>query len=220
MKLVFGLFWFVRNTKTELKIVAATLAVLLLLPLAAVVVFASAGVALVSDALVSVNPTTQLIELFDPDGNKTAELELSTTWPARGYISDEFGTYQPFRRLLGLGAHSGIDIANAYGMVGDPITPFMEGVVVSVTIEDSGACGKRVRLSHGNNIQSLYCHLSSVSVAEGMDVVPGDVIGYMGNTGTSTGPHLHFQVEVYGIPVNPRIFVVGEPEGSLPLDEL
>jgi murein DD-endopeptidase MepM/ murein hydrolase activator NlpD len=203
-----------RSSKLELKIIGATLLVLIVLPLMAVVVFAHAGIALISEALVSANPTTQAIEVFDPDGNVVVELEVSTTWPVRGYISDEFGSYHPFRRLLGLGTHSGIDIANAYGRIGDPVTPFMEGVVARTNPDDVGHCGKSVRIAHGHNIESLYCHLDRLTAVRAQTVTPGDVIGYMGNTGTSTGPHLHFQVEVYGIAVNPRVFVAGEPEGS------
>ena len=220
MKFIAALFvWLYKSSKLELKIVAATLFTLLVLPLMSVVVFANAGIALISEALVSVNPTTQAVEVYDPDGNVLVELELSTTWPARGYVSDEFGTNDPFRRMLGLGAHTGIDIANAYGLIGDPITTFMDGTVIRVNPDDVGHCGKSVRIAHGHNIESLYCHLDSIVALESQAIVPGEVIGYMGNTGTSTGPHLHFQVEVYGIPVEPRLFVTGEPEGSLPLDE-
>ena len=220
MKFIAALFvWLYRSSKLELKIVAATLFTLLVLPLMAVVVFANAGIALVSEALVSVNPTSQFVEVYDPDGNVVVELQVSTTWPARGFVSDEFGTHDPWRRLLGLGAHTGVDIANAYGLIGDPVTTFMDGVVVRVNPEDIGDCGKSVRIAHGHNIESLYCHLDSINSIVGSEVVPGDVIGYMGNTGTSTGPHLHFQVEVYGIPVEPRLFVAGDPEGSLPPNE-
>jgi murein DD-endopeptidase MepM/ murein hydrolase activator NlpD len=208
------LFWLYRSTTTELKIVLVTLGVLLLLPAFTVVVLASSGVSIVGQALAAVNPITHLVEVFDADGNKVHELELSTVWPASGYVSDEFGTHQTFRKLLGLNAHTGIDIADPRGRVGSPVTPFMTGKVMAVDDVDDSACGKSVKIEHGHGITSLYCHLHATSAVVGVEVKPGDVIGYMGSTGTSTGPHLHFQTMVYGIPVNPRTFMVGEPLGA------
>lgn len=210
------LLWVLKSCKRELYIVLITLAVLMSIPAAAVVVFADAGIQLISDALVSVNPATRLVEIFDSNGNKVAELELSTNWPARGYVSDEFGTWEAWRKALGLGPHTGTDIANQYGDYGDPITPFMVGKVLYNHDVDDNSCGKHVKLQHEHNITSLYCHLDSTAgITPGTNVKPGDIIGYMGNTGSSTGVHLHFMIQVYGINVNPRTFMVGEPEGSV-----
>ncbi len=204
------LLWVVKSSKSELKIVLATLGVLIILPAFSMVVFAASGVSLIGDALAAINPVTKLVELFDPNGNKVAEIELSVHWPARGYITDEFGTHEQWRRDLGLGPHSGIDIGNVEG---EPITPFMSGNVAWVDTVDDSACGKGVKLTHDHNITSVYCHLdSAVELPVGTEVHPGDVIGYMGNTGTSTGSHLHFGIRVYGILVNPRTFMVGDPE--------
>ncbi|MCA9330070.1 M23 family metallopeptidase [Candidatus Saccharibacteria bacterium] len=193
----------------ELKIVLSTLAVLIFLPAAAVVVVAASGVSLVADALAFVNPTTKMVDLFDPNGNKVASIELSTTWPTTGYVSDEFGTHESWRKALGLGVHSGIDISNSFDT---PITTFMDGVVINNDSVDDSPCGKSVTIQHVHNITSLYCHLNNPAMLPiGSKVTPGDVIGYMGSTGTSTGSHLHFTTKVYGILVNPRIFMVGEP---------
>lgn len=208
------LVWFWRRTGTELKIVLTTLAVLILLPAFTVVVMASSGLSIVGQALAAINPITHLVEIFDADGKKVHELELSTTWPTTGYVSDEFGTRDLVRTLLGLGRHTAIDIANERGEFGTPITPFMAGSVVSVDNTDDSDCGKNVRLDHGNGITSLYCHMQQAATTPKTDVKPGDIIGYMGSTGTSTGSHLHFQTMVYGIPVNPRTFMVGEPAGT------
>ena len=176
------------------------------------VVVAQSGVQLVGDALAVVNPVSKLVELFDPNGNKAAEIELSVNWPATGYISDEFGTHENWRKDWGLGPHSGIDVANK---VGTPITPFMAGTVVWTDNIDDSTCGKGVKLQHDHNITSIYCHLdSAIEYTPGTEVEPGKVIGYMGNTGASTGSHLHFGIRVYGILVNPRIFMVGEPLGA------
>ncbi len=207
--------WILKSSKTELKIVLATLAVLILLPAFAVVVVASSGIQLVGDALAAVNPVTKLVEIFNPDGVKVAELPISSTWPTRGYVSDEFGTWELWRKNRFLGPHSGIDIANERGLSGEPVTPFSIGKIVIVDNDPAGDCGKSVRLDHGNNISSQYCHLDSVvEFAIGTEVKPGDLIGNMGNTGESTGPHLHFMVYVYGVTVNPRIFLTGEPKGT------
>lgn len=206
------LFWLYRSSRTEIKIVLATLAVLIVLPMFAVVVVAASGVSLVADALAFANPTTKMVDLFDPNGNKVASIELSTTWPTTGYVSDEFGTHESWRKLLGLGVHSGIDISNNFDT---PITTFMDGVVINNDPIDDSPCGKSVTIQHKHNITSLYCHLNQPAMLPiGTTVSPGDIIGYMGSTGTSTGSHLHFTTKVYGILVNPRIFMVGEPSAQ------
>lgn len=204
--------WLFKSSKTELKIVVVSLAIMMLLPAFAVVAIASSGVQMASEALVSVNPISKLVEIFDPNGHKVAEIPISSTWPTRGYVSDEFGTWEPWRKARRLGPHNGIDIANERGLSGEPVTPFAMGTVVFTDNKSTADCGKSVKLNHGNNISSLYCHLDSViELAKGVEVKPGDLIGYMGSTGESTGPHLHFMVYVYGVAVNPRIFLTGEP---------
>ena len=199
-----------RRVSTEVKIVFVTIAILLLLPTFAVVVFAASGASLIGDAVAYLNPVTRLVELFDPNGNKIGEVELTTNWPVRGYVTDEFGTHGDWRQKLGLGLHSGIDIANS---VGEPVTPFLEGTIVYNDDTDDSSCGKSVKIQHEYNITSTYCHLDSTAQIPLASVVePGDVIGYLGNTGTSTGPHLHLTITVYGILVNPRTFLEGNPE--------
>jgi murein DD-endopeptidase MepM/ murein hydrolase activator NlpD len=203
------IFWLLRSSKTEIKIVLVTLVVLIALPVFTVVVAAASGASLVADALALVNPATKLVDLFDPKGNKVASIELSTNWPTTGVVTDEFGTHEPWRKLLGLGVHSGIDISN---IINSPITPFMEGAVLAVDTIDDTACGKSITIQHAHNITSYYCHLNqAVNLPIGSTVAPGDVIGYMGSTGASTGSHLHFTIRVYGLLVNPRVFMVGEP---------
>ncbi len=201
--------WLLKNSKTEIKLVLATLALLITLPALSVVVVASSGIQLVGDALAAVNPVTHLVEIFGPNGDKVDEIELSTTWPVNGTVTDEFGTSETWRRLLGLGYHTGIDITNA---MYTPITPFTAGTVLAVDNIDDSACGKSITIKHTDRIKSQYCHLdSTVDLATDTPVKPGDVIGYLGSTGTSTGPHLHFMIYVYGIPVNPRTFMINEP---------
>lgn len=204
------LIFLIKSTKTELKIVLSTLAALIILPAFSVVVIASSGVSLIGDALAAVNPVTKLVELFDPNGNKIGEVEVTTNWPVRGYVTDEFGTHESWRQKLGLGVHSGIDIANS---VGEPVTPFLSGTIIYNDDTDDSSCGKSVKIQHDYNITSTYCHLDSTAqIQPTTEVEPGIIIGYLGNTGTSTGPHLHLSISVYGILVNPRTFLEGEPE--------
>lgn len=129
-------------------------------------------------------------------------------WPTAGPVSDEFGTLELFRGRLGLGRHTGIDIA---ANTGAPVVPFMPGTVTEVQRSDAGGCGRSVRLDHGDELVSVYCHLSSVAVNPGQAVSSTDVIGRVGNTGISTGPHLHFEIQKAGRPVDPRGYVAGHP---------
>ena len=194
------------SLKAELRILAGVLALLIFLPLVAVVVIANAGVAEVAATLVSVNPTTHQVEIHDPNGKLVSQIEASTVWPVQGIITLEFGMPDlPFQLY-----HTGIDIANKSGKIGDPITPFMAGTVVSAGPVIQG-CGLCVLVDHGNNITSIYMHMSAVQAVAGQVVKPGDVIGLEGATGWATGPHVHFEVRVNGVPVNPRAFMVGDP---------
>lgn len=199
-----------KRTSVEIKIVLGTLAVLIFLPALTVVVIAASGIQFVGDALAALNPITHLVEIFDTEGNVIGEVELTTNWPAQGYVSDEFGSKQQFRLDWGLGSHTGIDVSNS---IGTPITPFMKGTVIYVDQIDDSACGIHVKLQHEFNVTSTYCHMSqAVDMIPTTSVVPGDVIGYIGSTGASTGPHVHLATYVYGIAINPRTFLTGEPE--------
>ncbi len=196
--------------KNEIRIVLATLAVIFILPLFAVVLIANAGVAVVASALAAVNPVTHLIEIFNPNGEKIAEFQAATVWPVGGMVTTEFGTpHWPYQKY-----HTGMDIADPYGRIGKPITPFMNGKVLDV-IDSSTGFGKHVIVDHGNNVTAIYGHLSELRAKKGQEVKPGDIIGLEGSTGTSTGPHLHFETRVFQVPVNPRTFMVGDPPPGL-----
>ena len=107
--------------------------------------------------------------------------------------------------MLPNASYTGIDIANT---LGTSITPFMQGEVVYAG-EIFWGYGKHIIIEHGDNIRSIYAHLDKIYVFEGQKVNIGDEIGRMGSTGWSTGPHLHLEIRVYGIPVNPRVFLDG-----------
>jgi murein DD-endopeptidase MepM/ murein hydrolase activator NlpD len=94
--------------------------------------------------------------------------------------------------------HSGIDLAAPSGTPVYAAAPGRVQVFVSTT-----GFGLHVIIDHGNGLQSLYGHMSTVSVSDGSYVSAGDVIGTVGSTGNSTGPHLHFEIDRDGIPENP-----------------
>lgn len=98
--------------------------------------------------------------------------------------------------------HKGIDIPGPYGT---PILATADAIVAKS--EWVRGYGKYVELSHGNEIETRYGHLSSYNVIPGQRVKMGDVIGYMGSTGNSTGSHLHYEVRVSGTAVNPMSFL-------------
>ncbi|CAN5158528.1 hypothetical protein BH09PAT1_BH09PAT1_2370 [soil metagenome] len=190
--------------KLELFYVSLAFILTLLLPIIAVVVISNTGIKIVADHLASININSHQIEIHDPASGKVlSTFNAATIWPVKGVVTLEFGEIDlPYQPL-----HTGIDIA---GKIGDPVTPFMKGKVTYVG-DLSWGYGKHIIIDHGNNIASLYAHLSKIDVKEGDEVQPGDIIGKEGQTGWATGPHVHFEVRVFGMPVNPRTFVIGSP---------
>jgi murein DD-endopeptidase MepM/ murein hydrolase activator NlpD len=115
-------------------------------------------------------------------------------WPAQGTISSRFG-------MRWGRPHNGVDIANP-GKPNGPITAAMTGEVIDAYHDRSGY-GNLVIIDHGNGITTYYAHLSKISVKEGQEIEQGEVLGYMGNTGNSTGNHLHFEIRKNDKPLNP-----------------
>ena len=107
--------------------------------------------------------------------------------------------------LGGRRAHTGVDLAAA---VGTPVHATADGVVSKAAW--FGGYGLFVSLEHGGDLQTRYGHMSRLNVAEGQTVHKGDVIGYVGTTGRSTGPHLHYEVRVDGAAVNPVPYMAGQ----------
>jgi len=118
-------------------------------------------------------------------------------WPVEGQVTGSFGErIDPFN---GEGAfHSGVDISSNYGH--QVIAP-ADGVVTFVDF--LGGYGKAIMLDHGHGISTRYGHLSGFAATPGQHVHRGDVIGYVGASGRSTGPHLHYEVRINDTPVNP-----------------
>jgi murein DD-endopeptidase MepM/ murein hydrolase activator NlpD len=123
-------------------------------------------------------------------------------WPAHGWVTSGFGfRTNPFTTLTQM--HEGLDIANR---IGTPVIAPSDGIV-SDTGKDS-AYGNFIVISHGFGINSRFLHLNRILVRPGQRVKRGDKIAEVGTTGKSTGPHLHYEVRVNGIPVNPLRYIV------------
>jgi len=118
-------------------------------------------------------------------------------WPVEGQVTGSFGErIDPFN---GEGAfHSGVDISSPYGT---RVVAPADGVVMLT--DQMGGYGRTIEINHGNGIVTRYGHLSGFAVTAGQTVHRGDVIGYVGASGRSTGPHLHYEVRINDTPVNP-----------------
>jgi len=125
-----------------------------------------------------------------------------SVWPTGGWVTSGFGwRVSPFTGKREF--HKGLDIA---GPSGTPIYAPSRGVVAFV--ERDPAYGLVVNLTHGPGLVTSYAHLSRVAVKVGQVVQRGEVVAYIGDTGRSTGPHLHYEVRISGIPVNPMRYIL------------
>ncbi len=125
-------------------------------------------------------------------------------WPTSGIVTQEFGCtgfYLEPPRGSCAHFHTGIDIANSSGT---PIRAAGDGVVAFSGWTYGGS--QAILIGHAGNFATFYGHLSRAIVHAGQSVRRGQTIGYMGNTGNSTGPHLHFEVQRGSTPVNPRLY--------------
>jgi len=114
-----------------------------------------------------------------------------------GEITGHFGErLDPFS---GEGAfHAGMDIASHYG---DGVRATADGVVA--VVEQRAGYGRLIVIDHGFGVTTWYGHLSGFQTHAGTRVKRGDIIGFEGDSGRSTGPHLHYEVRIYNTPVNP-----------------
>jgi murein DD-endopeptidase MepM/ murein hydrolase activator NlpD len=124
-----------------------------------------------------------------------------TMWPVEGPVTGSFGErIDPFN---GEGAfHTGVDISTTYGQA--VIAP-ADGVVVFAS--QAVGYGRLLILEHGHGISTRYGHLSGFAIAVGQTIRRGEVIGYVGQSGRSTGPHLHYEVRIHDVPVNPHKYM-------------
>ena len=121
-----------------------------------------------------------------------------TGWPTNGFISSGYGL-----RWNGAEFHQGIDIA---AEMGTPIVATADGVV-TIAGWNAGGYGNMVDIDHGSGVSTRYGHASAVVVTVGQRVRRGQIIAYVGSTGHSTGPHLHYEVRLSGQPVNPSSYL-------------
>jgi murein DD-endopeptidase MepM/ murein hydrolase activator NlpD len=132
---------------------------------------------------------------------RKALMGLPSRWPVRGSVNSEFGKRaSPWTKEPEF--HSGMDIAADRG------TPVKAPAAGTVQHAGSGAeYGLYVMIDHDNGVRTLYGHLSKILVQRGERVERGGIVGLTGNTGRSSGPHLHYEVYVKGQPVNPRAYL-------------
>lgn len=134
--------------------------------------------------------------------NREFMVMTPSIWPAEGHLTSTFGyRVSPFTGKAIL--HAGLDIANRSGT---PVIAPARGTVTFVGRQ--GGYGNCIIIDHGNAITTRYAHLASQAVTEGQVVERGDLVGAIGNTGRSTGPHLHYEVRVGGVPVNPMRYIL------------
>ncbi len=144
-------------------------------------------------------PRVQLMrwgsEFYEASG--VGEQKNGLVAPVPGRLTSHFGSRR--HPILGyVRMHAGLDFKASYGT---PIVAVTDGRVSSAG--RMGSCGNAVRLDHGGALQTRYCHMSQIAVRGGQTVRRGQVIGYVGSTGLSTGPHLHYEMYRGGRPVNP-----------------
>ena len=145
------------------------------------------------------------VEKKEAEEAKQREIESHTVQgvylevtPVSGIITSRFGNRESIRSY----GHTGLDIA---APAGTPIKATADGEIIFSGY--SGGYGYVVKISHGNGIQTYYGHCSKLYVSTGETVEAGDVIAAVGSTGNSTGNHLHFEVRVNGVEVNPQNYL-------------
>lgn len=144
-------------------------------------------------------PRVQLMrwgqEFYEASG--VGEEKRGLVAPVPGRLTSHFGHRR--HPILGfVRMHAGLDFKASYGT---PIVAVTDGRVTSAG--RMGGCGNAVRIDHGGALQTRYCHMSQIAARSGQVVRRGQVIGYVGSTGLSTGPHLHYEMYRGGRPVNP-----------------
>ncbi len=134
-------------------------------------------------------------------GGETEQASEPSIWPLEGRVTSSFGERQdPFN---GEGAfHAGIDIAAPYG---SPVRAAADGEVAAAGT--ASGYGREITLNHRHNVITLYGHLSAMAVMPGQHVTRGQVIGYVGQSGRATGPHLHYEVRIHNVAVNPHKYL-------------
>ena len=134
--------------------------------------------------------------------NRDVLAATPSIWPTEGFISSSFGSRgSPFTSKNEF--HKGLDISNRPGT---PIWAPARGTVTFASPD--GAYGNCVIIQHGAGISTRYAHMQRFVVKDGQSLQRGDLIGYIGSTGRTTGPHLHYEVRINGVSVNPLRYIL------------
>ena len=129
-----------------------------------------------------------------------------TIWPVRGLITAGYGyRLSPFTGKREM--HEGLDIAAPFG---SPIMATADGIISFVG--PLGSFGNVVFINHGHGLTTFYAHTSSFRVKEGQSVKRGQIVAFVGTSGRSTGPHVHYEVQANGATVNPLKYII-DPSG-------
>lgn len=135
-------------------------------------------------------------------GNWTDFADAPSLWPIAGRVTSSFGWRHNPLDPSKMEFHEGIDIAAPRGT---PVHATADGIVEMAGHETG--FGRVIILNNGHGIQTLFAHLSGFAITQGEQVRIGQVIGYVGDTGWSTGDHIHYEVIIHGTPVNPHPFL-------------
>ena len=156
----------------------------------------SGTIAHVLDASATLGPLGSL-------GDAGFNIEAPSLWPVIGQITSGFGQRED--PVLGNGEgefHTGIDIS---APVGTPVRAAADGLVITAAVRNG--YGREVILDNGHSVETCYAHMSGFAVMAGQTVVRGQVIGYVGRSGRTTGANLHYEVRIHNTPVNPHKYL-------------
>lgn len=193
------------SLRGEISTIIGILIAVIFLPILAIIGLQNNGIQGASETLASINPTTHEIEIKNSKGQTVVTMSATTAWPIKGTVTQEFGHPNPPYQT----AHTGIDIDGGFGAA---VTVFMQGKIIKAGDNVLAGCGSHcVIIDHGFGISSIYAHMSAHKVQIGEVVKPGDIIGLEGAEGWAMGAHLHFEIQIMHIPINPRTFMVGDP---------
>lgn len=149
-------------------------------------------------------PGHELAGLHSASSLDFANASMPNLWPVIGPITSSFGERDnPFGGGNDEGEfHPGLDIS---GPLGTPIRATADGIVSSANVVNG--YGRMVTIDHGHGVETLYGHMSGYAVTEGEAITRGQIIGYIGHSGRTTGNHVHYEVRIHSIPVNPHKYL-------------
>ena len=163
----------------------------------------------IAPSVAELKPTpeeTEMVAAFRNAVSDTRHWSEPLELPVRGCMTSPFGVQRYLNGKPTGSAHTGLDQRSP---AGTPIHA-VDGGVVKI-VREWPLHGRTVGIDHGQGLESIYLHMSKLAATEGATVKKGDVIGYVGSTGRSTAPHLHWTVYANGVPVNPLDWVQVAP---------